>query len=77
MRTAITVVIVSLLMMVAWLTSSWGIVGVAVVFVGMAGYVAGYHDGWNAAVEEGRMPASPGSRSHALKSTSPKTTTGA
>ena len=52
MRTAITVAIVSLLMVVAWLTKSWGMVGVAGVLVGVSGYAAGYCDGWNAAQEQ-------------------------
>ena len=50
MRTGITVAVVSLLMVVAWLTKSWGMVGVAGVLVGIAGYIAGYHDGWNEAI---------------------------
>jgi hypothetical protein len=49
-RTAISVVIVSLLMVVAWLTKSWGLAGVTALTVGIAGYVAGYMDGWNAAI---------------------------
>ena len=52
MRTAITVAIVSLLMLVAWLTKSWGMVAITGVCVGAAGYAAGYCDGWNAATEK-------------------------
>lgn len=45
MRTVVTVALVSVLMVAAWLAFHSDAAAVALILIGLAGYYAGHHDG--------------------------------